>query len=380
MRKITLKMLLLAFLLMISACVPQVKEASKTIAYVTNEKDATLMQVDLNGEKVLKTLSTGKIPHALIFTPAGKGYVNNRGERSLTVIDANSMRVLKTIALPATSIQFALSPDKKTLALGYKDALKITLIDTTADRIKSTIDIGSNRPNKKLVRIKHPYWSADGRYVYAGDNLNMTVVKIDAAAGRVAAIIPLGASVHHFVTAPNGNIYVCEGHDRRGGLNVAVLDAATNRIIKTIPIPLEPGEKANGHHGAFTPDGGFFYFCNEGGHTLAIIDTRSLSVVKTLRVGKGAGHTYFSRDGKKAFVVCHHDNVVSVIDTVSQTVIKNVPVGEGKKQGHSGYIGSDGSFYMLNAADGMICRIDGLTLTLASRIKIGRSPMIMVVR
>ncbi len=47
---------------------------------------------------------------------------------------------------------------------------------------------------------------------------------------------------------------------------------------------------------------------------------------------------------------------------------------------HSGYIGADGSFYMLNAADGMINRIDSETLTLHSQIKVGRNPMIMVVR
>ncbi len=153
------------------------------------------MVVDLETEKVIRTLATGRTPHALVFTATGKGYVNNRGEHSLTVIDGNNLTVLKTIALPATSMQFALSPDGKTLAVGYKDALLITLIDT-----------------------------------------------------------------------------------------------ATQRIIKT------------------------------------------------------------------------------------------VAVGQGKKEGHSGYTGSNGSFYMLNAADGMICRINGATLTLQSRIKVGKKPMIMVVR
>ncbi|NOX25113.1 MAG: hypothetical protein GXP59_03175 [Deltaproteobacteria bacterium] len=371
---------MVCLLALMAGCMPRVTPSSSRYAYVTNEKDNNLLVVDLNTEKVIKTLPTGRIPHALVFTPAGKGYVNNRGEHSLTVIDGNNLTVLKKIPLPATSMQIALSPDGKTLAVGYKDALLITLIDTATDRILGSVPIGRDKNSKKPIRIMHPFWSKDGRFVYAGDNLNKTVVKIDAARQKITATIPLKATVHHFITAPDGTIYICEVRDNRGRLGVAVLDGTTDRIIKRIKIPMPPGETARGHHGKFTPDGKFFYFCNEGGRTLAIIDTATLQLVKTIQVGKGAGHTYFSRDGKRAFIVCHHDNIVSVIDTASQRLIKNVSVGTGKKEGHSGYIGDDGSFYMLNAADGMICRINGRTLALQSRIKVGRNPMIMVVR
>lgn len=368
-------------LLFLAGCVarPMAPVTPAHFAYVTNEGDNTVMQVDLEAGRVLKTLPTGKVPHALVFNHGNKLYVNNRGERSLTVIDTAAMTVLKTIPLPARSIQFALSPDGKTLAVGYRDALKITLIDTATDTILRNIDIGADQPGRKLVRIKHPFWSRDGRFVYAGDNLNRTVVKIDAANRRVVATIPIHATVHHFLNAPDGTIYVFQGKNDEGGLGVTVLDAASDRIIKTIPIPLAPGEKAFGHHGKFTADGRFCYVCNEGGRTLAIIDTATLTVVKTLQVGQGAGHTFFSRDGKYAFVICHHDNVVSVIDTATQQVIKNIPVGRGKKEGHSGYIATDGSFYMLNAADGTINRINGKSLTLQSQIKIGTRPMIMVI-
>jgi len=338
------------------------------------------MVVDLETEKIVATLPTGKVPHALVFTPDGKGYVNNRGERSLTVIDGVTMKVLRTIALPATSMQIALSPDNKTLAVGYKDALKITLIDTGTDAVTTTLDIGPDRPGDKPVRIKHPFWSKDGHFVYAGDELNMSVVKIDVGAGKIVANIPLDATTHHLTTGPDGKIFVSHGKDMNGALNITVLDPTSDGIIKTIPIPLAPGEKANGHHGTVSPDGKFFYFCNEGGRTLAIIDTSKLTVVKTLQVGEGAGHAYFSPDGKKAFVVCHADNVVTVIDTNTQQVINNVQAGTGKKQGHSGYFAEDGSFYMLNAVDGMINRIDGASLTLHSQIKVGDKPMIMVVR
>ncbi len=349
-------------------------------AYVTNEGDNNLLVVDLKSEKVVATLATSKIPHGLVFTREGKGYVNNRGEASLTVIDGISMTVLKSIPLPATSMQIALSPDGRTLAVGYKDALLVSFIDTASDRIVGSVTIGPDRQGEKIVRIKHPFWSADGLFVYAGDDLNQTVVKIDARTMKVAATLQLHATTHHIVADPTGRyLYVCQGKGKNGALTVTILDAATDQVVKSIDISMAPGEKAMGHHGAFSPDGAGFYFCNEGGRTLAIIDTATMTVKKTLQVGAGAGHTLFSKDGARAFVICHDDNVVSVIDTRSEEVIRNIPVGDGRKQGHSGYMAGDGSFYMLNAADGTLNRIDTGSMTMKSQIKVGRNPMIMAV-
>jgi len=164
MKKMTGSIVTMVLLTVLSACVPGVSPPSQShYAYVTNEKDNNLMVVDLDRQEIIKTLPTGKTPHALVLTKDGKGYVNNRGEKSLTVIDVVSKSVLGTIELPATSMQIALSPDGHTLAVGYKDALKITLIDTANDTIITTLDIGADRPGKKPVRIKHPFWSQDGR-------------------------------------------------------------------------------------------------------------------------------------------------------------------------------------------------------------------------
>jgi YVTN family beta-propeller protein len=350
-------------------------------AYVTNEDDNNLMVVDLQTEKVIKTMNTGKIPHALVFTRDGKGYVNNRGEKSLTVIDGNTFMVLRTIALPATSMQIALSPDGKTLAVGYKNALLITLIDTASDRILGTVVIGKDRKGVKAVRIKHPFWSADGCFVYAGDNINDTVVKIDAKTLQIASTISVHATTHHLIADPTGkHLYIVNGKGENGAFMISVLDAASDKIVKTITIPMVQGEKAKGHHGEFSPDGKSFYVCNEGGRTLAIIDPATLTMTKTLQVGEGAGHPLFTTDGKRVFVICHGDNIVSMIDTASQEVMGSIQIGKGKKEGHAGYMAEDGSFYMLDAADGTLNRIDTVSMTLKSQIKVGRNPMIMVVR
>ncbi|MDY6897942.1 MAG: cytochrome D1 domain-containing protein, partial [Cyanobacteriota bacterium] len=168
-------------------------------AYVTNEGDHNLMVLDLEQEKTIATLETDKAPHSLVFDNDGKGYVNNRESNVLTVIDGNNFEVIEDILLPATSFQLELSPDKKTLAVGYKDALIVSFIDTKTLEPMASVPIGRQPAGTEITRMKHPYWSNDGKYLYVGDNVNQTVVKVDVQSFDVASTIPVAGTVHHFV-------------------------------------------------------------------------------------------------------------------------------------------------------------------------------------
>ena len=357
-------------------------ETGGRFAFVPSEGDNNLMIVDLIAEKVVKTLPTGKTPHALAFTKEGKGYVNNRGTKDLTVIDGNRFEVIKTISLPATSFQLALSPDGKTLAVAYKDALKVSLIHTVTDTIIKTAAIGKEPEAAfKGAMMKHPYWSRDGKYLYASDNVNNTIVKIDAATFEIKAAIPLPGSNHYIHPSSDGKLLYAVNETTKGGTSVTLIDSATDKIVKDIPAPLEAGEPGLGHHGEFTKDGKFFFVCNEGGRTVTVIDSGKREVVKTLKAGMGAGHPAMTRDGKYIFVIHHRDNVVTLIDTAKQEVIKHINVGTGKKQAHGSYFSPDGKYlYMINAEDNMLVTIDIAKFEVASKIPVGKSAMYFGIR
>jgi len=155
-----------------------------------------------------------------------------------------------------------------------------------------------------------------------------------------------------------------------------VIDSATAKIVKDIPIPLESGEQGMLHHGEFTKDGRYFFVCNEGGRTVAVIDAAKLEAVKTMRAGMGAGHPAMTKDGKFIFVIQHKDNTITLIDVDKQEVVGNISVGAGKKQAHASYFTPDGgSFYMVNAEDNMLNRIDTAKKEVISKIPIGKSSM-----
>lgn len=348
------------------------------LAYVPNEDDNNLMVIDLNEGKIIKTLPTGKVPHALAFTKEGKCYVNNRGTKDITVIDANKLEVIKAIPLPATSFQLALSPDGKTLAVAYKDALKVSLIDTTTDTVSKTVAIGKEPEGKfKGAMMKHPYWSKDGNFVYVSDNVNNTIVKLNAVSHAVITTIQLAGPNHYLHPSKDGKlIYAVNETLKDGGTSVTIIDAETDKIVKDIRIPLEAGEKGLLHHGVFTRDGKYFFVCNEGGRTVSVIDTAKMEVIKTLKVGMGAGHPDMTRDGKYIFVIHHKDNVLTVIDVAKQEVVKNIMVGTGKKQAHGGYFTPDGKyFYMINSEDNLMNKVDIEKMEVVSRIPVGKAAM-----
>jgi YVTN family beta-propeller protein len=359
-------------------CAEAFAAESGRLAYVPNEGDNNLMVVDLNAERVIKTLPTGKKPHALAFTKQGKCYVNNRGTKDLTVIDANRFEVIKTIPLPAISFQLAVSPDGKTLAVTYKDVLKVSFINTGSDAIVRTVAIGKEPDGVfKGAMMKHPYWSRDGKFVYAADNVNDAMVKIDAATGDIKASIALPGTNHYVHPSRDGKLlYAVNETTRGGGTSITLIDSQTDKVVKDIPVPLEPGERGLGHHGEFSRDGRYFFFCNMGGSTVAVMDVAKREIVKAIKVGKGPGHPCLTRNGTFMFIIHHRDNVLTVIDVAREEVIKDIPVGKGEKQAHACYFTPDGKyFYMLNAQDGMMNKIDVSRMEVVSKIAVGKSAM-----
>jgi YVTN family beta-propeller protein len=337
--------------LLLALFISNIVHASERVAFVSSEGENNVTVIDLNTEKVIKTLPVGLVPHAMAATQDGRIYVNNRGSKDLTVIKADDWTVVKTIDLPATSFQLAISPDGKTLAVAYKDALKLSLIDTASDTITKTVDLGEVKGEFKAPMVKHPYWSPDGKFVYAPDSVNGNIVKVNIAKGSIDKVITLPGGSHYLHSSPDGKVLYSVNEKTKTGTSLTLIDAGTDTIIKDIPFPLAEGEKGLGHHGAFSPDSRYFFFCNEGGTHIAVLDTAKREWVKTIKTGKGPGHPSLSRDGKYFFIVHHNDGVISVIDIAKQENIKDIKIGDGTKQAHASYFTPDGKFFYAVASD-----------------------------
>ena len=141
--------------------------------------------------------------------------------------------------------------------------------------------------------------------------------------------------------------------------SVSVINAATNRKIKDIPLvrmlkdmdemskmPDMAGDgedhkeaKIIPHNVQVAPGGRYVYTANAGSNSLGVIDAYTDTLVAEIPVGDHPAHVVVSTDGKTAFVTNGGEGTVSVVDLVTRQIKATIPVG---KSPHGLRISPDG--------------------------------------
>lgn len=144
---------------------------------------------------------------------------------------------------------------------------------------------------------------------------------------------------------------------------VAVLDTGTNRVLKTIPVPPGP------HGLVAAPHGHKVYVSSDGASTVSVIDTETDRVVNSIEVGPMPHGLAISPDGSKVLVSVWGGNQAVIIDTATEQIAGRMPV----LQPHNSAISPDGRTAYVGSqqqgATGLVI------LDLVSRTQIGKIPL-----
>lgn len=206
-------------------------------------------------------------PHAMLFHPqAGIAYSASMGVNQVSVIDAAAEQVqLVDLEGPHHSLmQFAISPDGRTLVLSAEMTGRILFFDVT--------DPKRPVPSGELEVGPIPFdpvYTPDGRFLYVPLKGANEVVKIDAASrtivGRIAGVGLFAEPHAALISADGSRLYVSNNnvrvsHDMHamhggqatpapastpapGGAGwVTVVDTGTDTVVRTIPV----GKNATG--------------------------------------------------------------------------------------------------------------------------------------
>lgn len=204
-------------------------------------------------------------------------------------------------------------------------------------------------PNGKVVLSTSP--SSHSLYVF------------DAASGTQLAIIPVGKAPKGVKVTPDGKYaYV----SNQGSANISVVSLKSLKVVDTIKVKEGP------HNARFSRDGKVAYVTLQGGAGIAVIDTAKRKMVRVIPVPgiTGPHNLDLSSDEKTAYVRDFVHNV-AVLDIKSGTVKKVIKVGNG----HGGIDVSPNGLYVATAAIGAdyITIINPETLTVKN-IKVGNGP------
>jgi len=157
---------------------------------------------------------------------------------------------------------------------------------------------------------------------------------------RFAAI--LIALMIVFSPAAHGQLRILQTNS--GGDNVDLIDPATNKVVGEIK-----GLPAN--HGATgSPDGTRIYISVEGNNTLAVVDAKTLTMIKSIPLSARPNNLTVSKDGKKIYVaIAALPGAVEVIDATTLTSIKTIPTNGAE---HNVYITPDGKYLLAGSVGG----------------------------
>ncbi len=128
------------------------------------------------------------------------------------------------------------------------------------------------------------------------------------------------------------------------GDSVMLIDPDTNKVVGEIT-----GIEVN-HGAAVAPDGSRFYITNEAETTLDVADAKTLKVTKHIPLTNHPNNLSVSKDGKRVYVaIVGGPGAVDVIDTTSLTRVKSIRTEGGI---HNTYVTPDGKFVVAGSIVG----------------------------
>jgi YVTN family beta-propeller protein len=270
------------------------------------------------------TIPVGGAPNYVQVAPNGKfAYITNQGTGVIDVLNTATDQVSGHIPIPQGPPQsVSFSPDSRTAYVsvyGSHSVPLIAFIDTATGKVTSTVPVDNHEPGPSAT-------SPDGLHLYvpnhndpqtgAGENV---LDVIDLATKKVIQNIPVKPNPHWVVFGKNGVFYVT---DHQSAV-VTVLNASTNRIIKTIQVGETP------HSAALSPDGSRLAVTSYNGNAVFLINTATDQMIAQIPVGREPLDITYSRDGRYLFTANNLSNTVSVIDTADNRVIAEIPTGKG---------------------------------------------------
>jgi YVTN family beta-propeller protein len=294
-------------------------------AYITNQGSHDVSVIDLATQQVVATVPVGRSPAGVVASSrAGKVFVSNPDSKTISVIDMRSHKVVATV--PAGDGPVGIDASR--------DGTRLYAADWFKDRLL-VFDAATNQPVASVALGKAPAGVAakdnDADTVFVAERDDDSVAVVDVAQARVRSRVRVGT--HPFALlydAPRQRLYALNVQSD----DVSVIDTRDTRtptVIKTIKVGKAP-------YGAALADGGaLLYVTNQHDDSVSVIDADTLQVLRTL-----TGFAYpegIASHGDHVYVVNWMDDNVSVRHARSGSHVGTIATGKNSR-GFGAFIGA----------------------------------------
>jgi YVTN family beta-propeller protein len=329
-----------ATLIFLSLCVTGksfAQETSKEFLLILAKRDQTLAIVDPSTLKAIKRVPVGKDPHEVIASTDGKtAYVSNYGGgayNTLAVVDLTAQKALPSIDLgPLRGPHGLTFVDGKTWFTA-EGAKVIGRYDPATSKVDWVLGTGQNRTHMIYV-------ASDLQRIITTNVSSATVSIIDkitinppppppgaSPGGPMGTprtdwdetVVPVGKGGEGFDVSPNEKeLWVANAQDG----TISIIDIDAKKVTKTLAANVQGANRLK-----FTPDGKLVFISSLRGPDVTVIDAATRKEIKRIPVGHGAAGILMQPDGSRAYVACSPDNYVAVIDLTSLLVLGRINAG-----------------------------------------------------
>jgi YVTN family beta-propeller protein len=254
--------------------------------------------------------------HGLGFSPDGKTLaVVSIGSNSVTFIDTATNVVKHTTYVGRSPHEAFFTPDGQSVWITVRGQDYVSVIDSHTYEEKSRVQT----PGGPGMTI----FSPDGKYAYVCSSFNPVTVVFDVAShkqvGQVAQPSPFCPNIS---ASPDGKQVWFTLKDV--GKAVAFLARPPFTVLKVI----DTGPITN-HVNFATVSGEQRAYVSVGGlNVVKVFRTKDYSEVATIPVGSLPHGVWPSSDGSRIYVGLENEDKLAVIDTKTNTVVANVAIGQ----------------------------------------------------
>jgi len=269
-----------------------------------------VIDLSANPPKLAATLTAGKQPSGLSFSPDGKmALVANRGDNSISVLSVNGsdVKITDTVAMPDSVAHATFTPDGKRALVARFPAHKISVLDVAGDKVTySKIDLPTGQwpynvavaPGGKIAL------TADNGGAGSSDGSvdTTSVIDLEANPPRIIDRVVVGDGPEGLAISPKGDLAVSvilRGsnmknaffHEKNG--SVAVLKIDGKKVTKMSDIEVGGLPEA----AMFTPDGKYILIGNYLSQDFSILKVDGTNVTDTGKRFQVPGHPASARMG-----------------------------------------------------------------------------------
>jgi YVTN family beta-propeller protein len=335
--------LLALCVLVMSLATPTAAASKKARVVQTNAAGDNVHVIDVATNKVVGVIEDIEVPHGTAIAPDGSRiYITNESLSTVDVVDAMTLKVTKRVKLTGHPNNLSVTPDGKKVYAGIAQAPgAVDVIDTTTlTKVKSVPVEGA---------VHNVYVTPDGKFAVSGSVGSSVISVIDAKTDTVAWTLKETSGIRPmiFTTHSDGSTdqIIVQLSNYHG---VAVIDFASHKEVKRVPLPDIPGREREteglqgspAHGLAISNDGKTLWSTSKYYDYVAAFSLPDFTFIKTIDVGLHPEWLTIPPMSDNLYVAVAGKNATVVVDTKGMKVVSTIPVGQVPKRNASGMLQS----------------------------------------